>query len=162
MALADIISAINAQKDKDLAALQERTLNEKNSCKKKTDDELATYEDDLKKQTASKKEQLKKKAETMVQMEHRKTLLEEKRKAIDSVYDAVIAELKKLPPEKVKKLEAALEKKTAKHKGKKHPSKEGGFTLISEKAEEDFTFPHLVQTVLRPETELEVAAKLFE
>lgn len=162
MALSDIIAAINSQRDKDLAALQERTLSEKNSYKKKTDEELAAYEEDLKKQTASKKEQLTKKAHTMVQMEHRKTLLEEKRKAIDEVYDAVIDELKKLPPEKVKKLEAALEKNAAKHKGEKKPSKEGGFLLVSEKAEEDFTFPHLVQTVLRPETELEISAKLFQ
>ena len=161
MALADIITAINAQRDKNISALQERVLEEKNSCKRKTDDELKAYEDDLKKQTKARKEQLTKKAHTMVQMEHRQTLLQEKRKAIDSVYDAVIDELKKLPPEKANKLEAALEKKAAKYKGEKKPCKEGGFTLISEKAEEDFTFPRLVQTVLRPETELEVSAKLF-
>lgn len=162
MALADIIKAIQAQRDKDISALQERVLEEKNSFKRKTDDELKVYEDDLKKQTKARKTQLTKKAHTMVQMEHRKTLLEEKRKAIDSVYDAVIDELKKLSPEKMKKLEEALEKKAAKHKGEKKPSKEGGFTLISEKAEEDFTFPHLVQTILRPETELEVSSKLFQ
>ena len=37
----------------------------------------------------------------------------------------------------------------------------GGFLFISEKEEQDFTFEHLVEEVLRPKTELETSHTLF-
>jgi hypothetical protein len=72
-----------------------------------------------------------------------------------------VRRLRVCPPERKEKLEKALEKRIAGRKGEKKPSKEGGFVFVGESTEEDLTFPHLVQTVLRPQTELEVSAKLF-
>ncbi len=161
MALADIIQAIKAQADKEISVIQDHVLREKDEKKKAVDEELATFESDLKKKTEEKKQQLKRKAETMVEMERRQILLTEKRAALDSVYDAVLEEAVKLPGAKTKKLVDALQKQVQGRKGETKTSKEGGFTFVSEKTEEDFTFPHLVQTVLRPQTEIEVSAKLF-
>ena len=161
MALQDIIQAIKAQADKEISALEDAAKKEKASIKTKADAEIASFESELKDQASAKKASMKKKAETMVDMERRKLLLEEKRKALDIVYENVLTEVQALPKDKLKKLEDALKAKVKGQKGETKASKEGGFVFVSTQAEEDFTFAHLIQTMLRPETELEVSTKLF-
>ena len=161
MALSDIIQAIKTQADKEIAVLQEQATRAKDSIKRKTDEEIAAYEQELSKKTEDRKVAMKKKAETMVEMERKKTLLAEKRKALDSVYKKVLEEVKKMPAEKLKKLEDTLKKHVAGRKGEVKPVKEGGFLFVSEKSEEDYTFEHLVNEVLRPQTEIDVSTKLF-
>ena len=161
MALADIITAIIAQADKEISVIQENVTREKSEMKKNADEELAAFESDLKKKTEEKKQQMKKKAETMVKMERRKELLAEKRAALDSVYDEVLNAVQKLPKEKIEKLEDALKKKVQGRKGELIEAKGGGFLFVSTLTEEDFTFAHLIASDLRPKTEVDIAAKLF-
>ena len=161
MALTDIIQAIKAQADKEITILQEQAVREKNSIKSKTDEEIALYEKDMKKKTEDRKVAMKKKAETMVEMDRKRVLLEEKRKALDSVYKKALEEVKKLPADKIKKFEDSLKKHVEGCKGDIKPVKEGGFIFVSEKSEEDYSFEHLVNEVLRPQTEITVSAELF-
>lgn len=161
MALTDIIQAINAQADKEISQIQQNALNEKNAIKRAADEEIAAYEADLKNQTEAKKAQLKKKAETHVMMDRRKKKLQTKRRAIDELYAEVAAKLAALPEEKMEKITKALEKKLGRSDGEKQTSKVGGFVFVTKNTEEDFTFPHLVESVLRPMTELDISAKLF-
>ena len=88
MALADIIAAIKAQADKEIALIQEQATREKDAMKNKANEELKKFEADLQKKTADRKEQMKKKAESAVDMERKKAILTEKRSALDSVYAA--------------------------------------------------------------------------
>jgi vacuolar-type H+-ATPase subunit E/Vma4 len=161
MALADIIQAIKAQADREIAQIQQVTTRNKNTIRNTTDEELAAFEEDLRKKTEQQKVQLQKKAETQVQMERKKMLLREKRKALDYVYSAALKELQKLPAEQKKKIIDKLMKNVSGRDGKVQESKDGGFVFVSAKTEEDFTFPHLIHTMLRPKTEIDVSAKLF-
>ena len=161
MALADIIASIKAQAKNDISNINEQTEVEKASITHKTNDEISALESDIKKQTEAKKTQMQKKAQTMVEMNHRKKLLEEKRKSLDSVYDEVLEEVNKRPKDKLKKFEDSLKSKLKGMVRDTKESKEGGFVFVSKNSEEDFTFPHLVNSVLRPMTELEVSSKLF-
>ena len=161
MALADIITAIKSHADKEVSAIQDRAMREKDEKKKVVDEELLEFESDLKKQTEEKKKQLKRKAETMVEMERRKALLEEKRGALDTVYSEVLQAVQKAPQAELQKLTDALQGRIKGQKGEVKKDPEGGFLFVSTNSEEDFSFPHLIQTVLRPDTELEVSSKLF-
>ena len=161
MALSDILAAIKAQADKGIAVIQESATREKNTIKAKGDEEIAAFEEDLKRQTAAKKVQLKKKAETMVEMDRKKMILEEKRTALDHVYDAALKKLQQLPTEKKKKLIQKLMENVKGQKGDVKEVKEGGFLFVSKNAEEDYSFPHLIENTLRPETEITVSKKLF-
>ena len=148
MALSDILAAIKAQADKGIAVIQESATREKNTIKAKGDEEIAAFEEDLKRQTAAKKVQLKKKAETMVEMDRKKMILEEKRTALDHVYDAALKKLQQLPTEKKKKLIQKLMENVKGQKGDVKEVKEGGFLFVSKNAEEDYSFPHLIENTL--------------
>jgi vacuolar-type H+-ATPase subunit E/Vma4 len=161
MALSDIIQAIKTQADREIAVIQEASLREKNAIQKKNDEDIATAEKEAKKQTAEKKEQLMKKAETMVKMERKKMMLQEKRLALDTVYKNVLQELQQLPSEKKKELVERLMKHVHGRKGEVKEIKEGGFLFVSDNAEENYSFPHLIQHTLRPRTEIAVSTKLF-
>lgn len=161
MALADIITAIKAHADREITVIQDNAMREKNEKKKVVDEEIKVLENDTEMQTEEKKKQLKKKVETMVEMERRKALLEEKHRALDSVYSEVLQAVQKAPPAKLQKLTDALQRRIKGQKGEVKKDPEGGFLFVSTNSEEDFSFPHLIQTVLRPDTELEVSSKLF-
>lgn len=161
MALADILAAIAQQAEKQIADLVAAAARDKEALKKQADEAIAAYENELHAQTEQQKKQLKKKAETEVEMNRKKALLQAKRDALDAVYAKVLEEVQKLPAAKKKKLEDALKAALKGRKGKTESVKEGGFIFVSDNAEEDYSFEHLVNEVLRPQTELDVSANLF-
>lgn len=161
MPLADIIAAIHAQAEKEIAFLTERAKKEKESIHNAANTEIAVFEEDLQKKTQQRKEQEQKKADAETEMERKKMLLDEKRSLLDAVYTGVLEAVQKLPKAELAKLTEALEKKAKGAKGKMQAAKEGGFFLVSDVSEEDFSFPYLVTEVLRPQTESAVSAELF-
>jgi hypothetical protein len=85
MALADIITAISTQADRDIALIQERSTEKKNAIKRSTDEESVALEEADQKQRDAVKAQIQRKAETELKMGQRKALLKEKREALESV-----------------------------------------------------------------------------
>lgn len=183
MALQDILEAITAQADQQIATSRSehqkrvshmREAAERNHAKKKQD--VATHKE-------KKKTQMKMKAEVHGETMRRNTVLQKKRELLDRLYSKVTDQLAALPDDKVEPLLRACLKNIS-AKGTIHPSEahaallkkiapseqftieknvkaKGGFIFSSAKTEQDFTFEHLVQEWLRPQTELDVSHNLF-
>jgi V/A-type H+/Na+-transporting ATPase subunit E len=129
------------------------------------------------------------KAKTLAVMEGRSELLKEKRMLIDDVYATLEKELTDLDDEAYIALVASMLSHLGKEAEKGHltvPASraaqtrkavdkagvdydvkdessdlKGGFILKSGKVEINLTFKHVIQNLVRPSTELEVAAILF-
>lgn len=162
------ISTASKQRLKDAKEASEKRLRE---SRQKVADNL-----DLKKR------QLKEKTLSYALMKKRKVMLEHKQQHMNDLYEQVLGQLEGLSKEQAEQfLEACL--KVLPSTGTIRPSKaheamlkkllpkgcdmgdsldaRGGFVFSNDTQEFNFTFEHLVQHVLRPKTEVEIAHELF-
>lgn len=183
MALADILAAIIAQTDQKIT--EARTEHQKSVTKMREESErkASGFKQQLQKQKEQKKQQLHAKAVAHGESKMRNATLEKKQELLDRMYEKVAKELGSLSDSEIEPLLRACVKQI-KAKGVIHPAEKhanllkkicpseqfriegkakasGGFLFVSEKQEEDYTFEHLVQETLRPQTELETAQALF-
>ena len=182
MALHDILSAITAEADKQIAALKaqhERTIADAAS---RADHELDRVTADLDLQKAQKSEQLIRKARQNAEQIRRNALLQRKREILDTLYASVLDRLSQESDAVLEPLFAAcLSRLTG---GEIRPAKKhlallkklsagkgftigesidalGGFRCISKTREEDCRLESIVQDLLRPRTELAISEQLF-
>lgn len=189
MALQDILQKISKETNKKAAFMKQVTNDEikkiKEEAKMKAKERKLKIEEKIGIQSAY----IIEKAKTLAKMEGRSTILKQKREVIDQTYKEVEKELNALsdqeylelitnmvkhamkstkkgslvvPESRLKQTEEAIEKAKADFdiKTKTHDFK-GGFILMSGKVEINLSFPHLVQKIVRPATELKVAKILF-
>lgn len=183
MALQDILDAITAEADQQIA--EARSVHQKALTEMREEGERKTAKrkQEIAVQKEARKEQMSAKAETHASMQKRNAILSKKQVLLDSAYDSVVEKLGTLDAGKVEPLLRACIKQITVNgeirPAEKHaqlikklaPSEQfrmgdpvksvGGFLFVSEKEEQDFTFEHLVQHVLRPATELETSQALF-
>ena len=183
MALQDILDAITAQADQQIADARKAHQQELTRMREQSERALATKKQETAVQKEEKKTQLRAKAEAYAQARKSSVILKKKQDLLDRAYEQALEKLTALPDEKVEPLlRWCVKQITAKgkiHPSKKHekllkkiaPSKQfslekatdakGGFLFESTKQEQDFTFKHLVSEWLRPRTELDTSKKLF-
>ncbi len=183
MALQDIITAITAQADREIATLRDAHEQRTKSLRDRHQTNLVSVRSAMAEQVAKRKEQLLLKMKTHVQGERRNRLSSAKQAVIHAAFTETLARLSALPDEKVEPLLRTLLKRI-KAKGvlqtsKRHeallrklapseqfsleidPHAKGGFRFVGKTSEADFTFEHLVHGVLRPWKELDIAHLLF-
>lgn len=141
---------------------------------RETDAELAR----IRQTKEAKKIQMRERAESHSIMARRHAVLKKKQELIGKVYEEVLMQMESMPESQLEKFFAACLERvhgegtvsaSAKHEGilKKliqnsslkmgEPMKtNGGFIVSTETQNFDFSFPFLVQELLRPRTELEV------
>lgn len=183
MALQDIMTAITAQADREIAVLRDqhsRRSNDLRECHRAAMDNL---KNGMAKQVESRKAQLLLKMQTHAAVERRNRIASVKQEVIDETFKRALDRLSALPEKKVEPLlKACLDQ--IKDAGVLHPSKKheplvrklvtsdrltvgapsdikGGFRFVGKKSEADFSFEHLLLGVLRPMKEVEVATLLF-
>lgn len=184
MALQDIISAITAEADRDIAALRKAHEERVSAAKAKHESALSSLKGTMSSQVASRKAQLLLKTKTHATMDRRNHISSAKQAVINAAFAESLALLAAQPDEKVEPLLRACLKRI-KGAGTLHPSKRhealiqkiapseqfmiatvtdavGGFLFVGKSFEADFTFEHIVHGVLRPAKELEVADQLFQ
>lgn len=183
MALHDILAAIAAEADKQIAALKaqhERTVADAQSNASR---ELERITADLRAQQTQKSLQVTRKAKQQAEQIRRNAVLQHKRKTLGAVYASVVDSLSKesdatleplfeallsrqsggeiLPAKKhaalLKKLIAGKQRFTL---GESIDAK-GGFLCVSKTREEDCRLESIVHDIVRPRTELAVSAQLF-
>ena len=183
MALQDILAAITAQADKKIEQARAALQKESGTLRQESEQRIAKRKQEIAVQKQQKLDQMKAKAQTHAAAVKRNAILSKKKELLDRLYGKVAADLAELSE---KELEPLLRKcvKGIKAKGEIHPAKKhaallkkicpseqfrmkdptdakGGFLFVSEKEEQDFTFEHLVEEVLRPKTEIETSHTLF-
>ncbi|MDA1209025.1 MAG: hypothetical protein O2904_03260 [bacterium] len=182
--LQDILDAITAETDKQITAARSEHQRGLTDLREQSERRLSTRKQEIAVSKEQRKAQFKAKAEAHAESHKRNALLSKKRELLDRVYAKITVDLSKLSDDKAEKLlRACLKKITEKgdiFPSKKHeallikiaPSEQfavkavtsasGGFLFSSKTQENDFTFDHLVQEWLRPQTELDAAHKLFD
>jgi vacuolar-type H+-ATPase subunit E/Vma4 len=186
MALQDILTAIQAQAQQDAERIQEQAVREKDVMRRRTDDDIATFEKDLDVQVSEKKRSMTKRTHTMADMERKSQVLRQKRSLMDAVYQELLEKLRTAPQEKIGRLLDSCLSSLHGKKGQIRPAKAhasmipglphfdskhfslgehidaaGGFIFASDIAEEDFTFERLIADNVRSQKEPEVASLLF-
>ena len=186
MALANILQAIIAHADAEIARLQEQMMADQKTTSSRNDTLLQEYGEKLQQQAEERKKQLEARSRSALQMERKAQLLGQKRALMDSLYQDVLAALSSQPEENQKKLLNALLGRIKTAKGAIHPAEchaklieklpnfdakrftigksidaAGGFIVESDISEENFTYDILLQEELRAKTELAVASELF-
>lgn len=183
MALQDILHAISAEADKRISDMQTAHQRDLTRMREESERNLARKKQEFSVQKLQKMEQLKNKTLTHASTQRRNAVLLKKRAILDTVYESLAKKMTGMSDEEVEPLLRACIK-SIRHKGVIHPSAKhekllkkicpaeqfdikgatkasGGFLFVSEKEERDFTFDSLVQTALRPQTELEISHSLF-
>jgi len=183
MALQDILAAITAEADLQIEEARAAHHKELSGLREESERRIAGKKQEIAKQKERKKTQLTAKANAHAQVQKRNVILKKKKELLDQTYAKVIERLSELPDKDVEPLLRACVQ-LIKIKGEIRPSEKhvnilkklcpkdqfkigatikasGGFLFVSEKQEEDFTFEHLVEHVLRPDTELEISKTLF-
>ncbi|PIR52935.1 hypothetical protein COU76_04125 [Candidatus Peregrinibacteria bacterium CG10_big_fil_rev_8_21_14_0_10_49_10] len=183
MALQDILDAISAQADQQIADARSAHQKAITQLREASERSLAKKKQDMALHKEEKKRQLKAKTEAHAEAHRRNSILQTKQELLNRLFGKVTDALAALPDAEVEPLLAACLKTINLHgtllPAKKHaallrkiaPSEQftmgeetsarGGFLFVSEKQEADFTFEHLVQEALRPQMELEVSRDLF-
>ncbi|MDP6561349.1 MAG: hypothetical protein QF793_00310 [Candidatus Peribacteraceae bacterium] len=183
MALQDILAAITAEADKRIA--QSRTQHQQSLTQMREESErsLAKKKQEVAISKQKKIDQLTAKAHTHAQAQKRNAVLSKKKELLDAAFAKAAAELAKIDD---KEIEPLLRHciKSIKAKGVIRPSAKhakllkkicpseqfriekptdaaGGFLFVSEKEEQDFTFEHLMEHVVRPAHELSISKTLF-
>jgi len=189
MALDDILQKISNEANKKAAFMKqiaddeikkiEDEANEKATDKKKEIDELAE----------EKAKSIIQKAEVLAKMESRSALLTEKRAVVDDVFSSLLDDLTKLSDSEYTDLVSNMLRSASKElsqgqliipKGKRPQTEaaikqsgvsyeiseecsciNSGFIISDEKAELNMSFDYLINRIVRPQTELEVAKTLF-
>jgi len=183
MALQDILDAVTAQANQQISKARTEHQKTVSELLESAERNQARKKQEMGVQKEKKKAQLRLKAESHAQSLRRNAVLKKKRELLDSLYEKIADELAKLPDEKVEPLLRACMKSIS-AKGSLFPSEQhagllkkiapsekfeiqkpikakGGFLFASKTQEQNFTFEHLVEEWLRPETELEVSKTLF-
>lgn len=183
MALQDILAAITAEADKRIADARKEHQQSLAQLREESERNLAKKKQEIAVSKQQKKDILTAKAHTHAQAQKRNAVLKSKKELLDSVFAKAVTELAKLDN---KEIEPLLRHciKSIKSKGVIHPSAKhaellkkicpseqfrlekpskaaGGFLFVSEKEEQDFTFEHLMEHVVRPSHELEISKTLF-
>lgn len=183
MALQDILAAITAQAD--LLIEQSRTAHQKEltTMREHSEQQSAKRKQEVAVSKQCKLDMLTAKAHTHAEALKRNSSLQKKKELLDTLFEKVTAEMGKLSEKDVEPLLRACVK-SIKGKGEIHPAAahekllkkicpneqfaiqkatnaKGGFLFVSKTREQDFTFEHLVEHVLRPKTELETSHTLF-
>ena len=183
MALQDILNAITDEADQKITS--ERSAHQKrlSTMREQSEQRISKRKQEIAIQKEEKRNQMRAKSDAHAQMIERNAGLKKKQELLDNLFTLVTKNLGSCSNEKA---EALLKQciKSIKSKGTIHPSKvhadtlkkiapseqftmgdpveaTGGFVFSSEKEERDFTFEHLVSEYLRPKTEVEIAAELF-
>ncbi len=183
MSLQDILAAITIESDgrlSDARTAHQRALTQ---MREESEQRIAGKRQEVAASKQRRLKQLTAKAESHAHAQKRNTILRKKKELIDMTYREAVRAMANLPEKEVEALLRACIK-LIKGKGSIHPSgkhekllkkicpseqfhlekptkAEGGFLFVSEKTERDFTFEHLVEHALRPQTELELSRLLF-
>lgn len=181
MAFQDILDAIIAESNAVIDAARTKHNDAVAARKQQARDAKDAAHANAMELVEQKKVQLQQKAANHADMLVKSATLKQKQQCINDVYDAVLTQLGSLPKDKLEKLLKACLERLPK-KGTLHPSKahkdmltslasgydvgdaidaSGGFLFTSDTQEYNFTFEHLVTTVVRPQTEIETATTLF-
>lgn len=183
MALQDILAAITAQADQRITDARTEHQRSLTQLREESERRIAKKKQELAVTKQERMRQLEAKAHTHALAQKRNAVLSAKKDLLDAVYADAIDELSKLGDKDVEPLLRAcvksISEKGAIHPSKKHaellkkicPSEQfkmeqptdskGGFVFVSDRQEQDFTFEHLVEQNLRPQTELDVSKTIF-
>jgi len=183
MALKDIITAIVAEAERDIAQLRANHKNRVDSMREQYEKDVGALRLRLEKQLTARRDQLHAKTSTHSAVERRNRLAAAKQEALDAVFAETVKRLSALPDGQAEPiLRACLDR--IKDKGTILPSRrhatllkklapsgkftfgepieaEGGFRFVGTASDADYTFEHLVHGVLRPMKGLDIAKMLF-
>jgi vacuolar-type H+-ATPase subunit E/Vma4 len=182
MALADILHAITAEADHQIAELRAAHDAAASAAGQAHQAALEHTRTVVRQQKDQRLHQMRSRAEGHAAMLTRHTLLRRKQEAIDALYDEVVTGLTKLPKDQATSfLQALLDGLPA--GGVVHPTSAsaallkpllgdrftlgevtpgaGGFRYVSARIDSDCTYETLVAEVLRPRTEVDTAHQLF-
>ncbi len=183
MALQDILAAITAEADKCIADARKEHQRSVTQMREESERNLSTKKQEIAVSKKQKMDQLSAKAHTHAQAQKRNAVLTKKKEVLDVVFIKAAKELSALSDKEIEPLLRACIK-GIKAKGIIHPSAKhaellkkicpseqfriekptnanGGFLFVSEKEEQDFTFEHLMEHVIRPSQELTTSQSLF-
>ncbi|MBM3231302.1 hypothetical protein FJZ28_03160 [Candidatus Peregrinibacteria bacterium] len=183
MALHDVLAAIIAESDRQIASLKAQHERAVADAKAKAKQELEHTTMDLQTKYTEKSLQMNRKARQLADQIRRNALLQCKRNTLDEVYKSVVdrlsaesdaaleplfgALLSRLSGGEIrptKKHAALLKKLLGSAKGftfGESIDAKGGFLCISKTREEDCRLETIVHDILRPHTELTVSTQLF-
>lgn len=183
MSLQNLLAAIVAHADHEIDAARRDSSERLQRLRAEQETALARRRDVLARQKEERKAHMRAKATTQSAIHYRNAVLVKKRALMDDVFADVLKALAALPEEKV---EAFLRRclKSIPVKGTIRPAQKhatllkrladsgaftmgkpvdaaGGFMLVNDAQERNYTFEYFVQHVLRAQKELEIAATLF-
>lgn len=184
MALQDIVTAITAHADREVAALRSAHERVVHALHAQHQDALNTLRSSLSERMEARKAQLISKTKAHAMIDRRNRIASAKQDLITVVFAETLGMLSTLPDGDIKPLlQACLQR--IKGKGMLHPSKRheallrtlasseqftigtssdaaGGFLFVGTRSEADFTLEHIVHGLLRPRSELDIGRLLFE
>lgn len=183
MALQDILAAITADADHKIETARAEQQKALTAAREESERAIAKRKQEIAVQRQQKIDQMTAKAQTHAASHKRNALLAKKKELLDRAYAKAAEELCGISDADAEKLFRAC-LKMIKGKGEIHPSAKhekllkkicpseqfrmkdstdakGGFLFVSDKEEQDFTFENLVENILRPRTELQIANTLF-
>ena len=189
MALTDLIQKITDEANKKAAFMKQVADEEIKKIKDEAGKKAEICKSEIGKKAEKKSISVMEKAKTLASMEARSQMLKDKREVIDLSFSNVQKKLEKMnSPEYIElvvKMLQALSKDSSKGSlvipsSRKKETEDaikkanvdfkvtdstnditGGFILTSGKVEYNFTFSYLIEKIIRPATELEVAQILF-
>ncbi len=190
MALSDIIQKIADEANKKAAMMKQVADDEIKKINDEASRKAESKKQEITDIAVAKCKTVVEKAAILAKMESRSELLKEKRVVINTAYSEVESELnsmgegdyvsltskmmknasKKIPkgglivPKKRKKeTEEAIKKAGVEYHVTSETSDfDGGFIVSTPKSEINLSFPYLIQNIVRPQTELELAKILFD
>lgn len=183
MALQDILEAITAEADRKIS--EARAAHQKNlsDMRDSSAENVRQKRKEITEQKEQKLLQMRRKAETHAEMLKRNKVLSAKHDLLDKLFADVTKKISSLPEKEIEPLLRSL-LKSIKVKGEIRPTKhhkdlltklapseqfeigstvegEGGFVFVGSKEEADLRIDSLVESVLRPESELSAITSLF-
>lgn len=189
MALSDIIQKIKDEANKKAAFMKQVADDEIKKIKDEAAVKAEERRKEIEDKTEKKGQSVIEKARILAKMESNSSLLKEKREVIDQAYGEVEKQLNGLsdhdyielivkmlksasanldkgdltvPKDKKKQTEDAISKAGVAYHIKDETSDfKGGFIVRTAKSEVNLSFPYLIEKLVRPKTELEVAKILF-
>lgn len=189
MALNDILQKITEEADKKTAFMKQVASKEIKKIEEEAKAKAEAKKKEIEEKIEINSISIIKKSKTLAQMAGRSQTLKEKREVIDKAYEEVESELNSMedskyselmskmlrhvmksaqkgtlivPADRKKQMQDALSKANADFQIESDTDEfKGGFVVASGKVEINLSFPYLIQRVVRPATELEVAKILF-
>jgi vacuolar-type H+-ATPase subunit E/Vma4 len=182
MALTDIFEGIVAETDAQIQTAKGAHKERMKSLRAQSDAAVTSKLQAMHEQKELRKRQMRSRMLTHADMTKRNAILAKEQEYMTIFFNHLIEKLANLPKPALEKFYATcfesinakgtirpakphkeiIEKIAGKHFSIGEPLDiPGGFLFTSETQDRDFTFPFLVQNVLRPKTEIEVAKRLF-